>query len=117
MARFLFTRLVPDEPTGHPWIGNDESRREHKGFIKQSDSPAGVNLSWKSAPDAEPRHIGSFLLDMGELLKGRYIKTFHYHGQDGFLLRFVHSLDDCIYIQRDRRSPRLLMGRPEMDSR
>jgi hypothetical protein len=109
-SRFLLIRLAAGV-VARPWNGNDEKgRREHHGFIPKKDNPKDIALYWRTEEKAPRRYIGTYRLDLTELLNAGYIRTDSYRGRNGFRVKFVHAQNDCIYLQKDSDSTRLIVG-------
>lgn len=116
-SRFLFIRLADDVTVGRHWNANDETAGRAKeggrtwhGFIPKKDNPMDIALSWRTDEKSPPRPVGSYRLDLTELLKAEYIRADSSDGTDGFRVMFVHAKNDCIYLQKDPDSPRLIVG-------
>jgi hypothetical protein len=107
---FLFIRLA-DGTEARPCNGDDEKgARTHHGFIPAQDNLKDIALYWRTVENAPRRYIGTYRLDLTVLLNAGYVRTASYHGKNGFRLKFVHADNDCIYIQKDSDSPRLVVG-------
>jgi len=109
-SQILFSRLV-NGTEGHPWNGNDEKgRHTHHGFIRAEDNPTTITLHWRANDAAPHRYIGTYRLNLTELLSAGYVRNDKYGNKDGFRVKFVHAENGCIYIQKDSDSPRLVVG-------
>jgi hypothetical protein len=107
-SRFLFIRLADEVEAPH-WNGNDEKAgRTWHNHIPKKDTSKDIALYWRTGEKAEPRYIGNYRLDLEELCKAGFIGTTASGNE--FRLRFIHADNDCIYIQKDRRSKRLIVG-------
>ena len=110
-SRFLFIRLAEGVGARHDWSGNDEKgARTHHGFIPKEDNPTDIALHWRVDEKGPLRYIGTYRLDLTELLGAEYIRSDSYHGKDGFRVKFVHAENHCIYLQKESHSPRLIVG-------
>ena|SRR5579862_1712435 len=106
MDRFLFMRLASDAEAPR-WNANDEiASRTWHNRIPRKDSPKDIALYWRTEEKAEPRYIGTYRLDLDELHKAGFVGT----SGNEFRLKFIHAENDCIYLQKDRRSKRLVVG-------
>ncbi len=113
MSQFLFIRLVNDIEGGRSWNGNDEKAgRTWHGFIPEGENPTDIKLQWQTNTAAPLRYIGTYRLNLTELLKAGYIKTKSKGGKEGFEVECIHAHNDCIYIQTNKNScsPRLAVG-------
>ena len=91
---FLSVRLS-DGIAARPWNGDDE-----KG-ARTMDSYRPKIISKTSPFTGGPARAHR---------NGISGRTDSYHGKNGFRLKFVHANNDCIYIQKDSDSPRLVVG-------
>ena len=109
-SEFLFSRLV-DTFEAREWNGNDErGARTHHGFVPDKDDPKDIALYWRSDEKAPRRFVGIYRLNLTALLNDGYIRNDTYDGKNGFRVKFVHADNDCIYLQKDSNSPRLIVG-------
>ncbi|MGD0200463.1 MAG: hypothetical protein ABSD27_06905 [Bryobacteraceae bacterium] len=69
-----------------------------------------IALSWRTEKKAPQRYIGTYRLDLTELLKAEYIRAEHGKDGVGFRVMFVHAKNDCIYLQKDSDSRGLIVG-------
>jgi hypothetical protein len=107
---FLFTRLA-DGFSSRYWNGSDaKGKRTHHGFIPVDDSLIELTLGWQTDESSQSRHVGTYRLNLTELVNAGYIRTDTYHGKEGFRLKFIHAENGCIYIQKDSKSPGLIVG-------
>ncbi len=110
-SKFLFVRLKDGTagPTG--WNGNDKKGgRTHHDFIPEQKTFKDIALHWRVDEHSPLRYIGTYRLDLLELLNAGYIRKDVKNGKNGVRLKFVHAENDCIYIQEDSGSPRLIVG-------
>jgi hypothetical protein len=116
-SRFLFIRLADGAVADRHWNASDETggptktggRTWHE-FIPRKESPVDIALTWRTEKNAPPRSIGIYRLNLEELLEADYIRTDKSDGRDGFRVMFVHAKNDCVYLQKDPDSPRLIVG-------
>lgn len=114
---FLFIRLPNGTSHGRSWNGDDEKAgRTWHGFIPEEEDPTHITLHWQTSKSAPLHYIGTYRLNLTELAKAGYIRRNSRPASNGrtngFEVQFVHSGNDCIYIQKSKapRAPRLVVG-------
>lgn len=79
-SRFLFIRLADSAVADRHWNASDETggstkegRRTWREFIPRKENPVDIALTWGTEKNAPPRSIGTYRLNLEELLKADYI--------------------------------------------
>lgn len=107
---YFFIRLT-DSVVDRCWNGDDEKGAcTHHGFISKQDSPVDIALRWRISVETPQSYIGTFRLNLVELLNAGYIRTDSYRERDGFRVKFVHGKNGRVYLQKNSKSPRLFVG-------
>ena len=80
----LFVRLLDGTacPTG--WNGDDKKgNRTHHGFISGQETIKDIVLHWRTDEHSPLRYIGTYRLNLAELLKAGFIRTDKKMGREG----------------------------------
>jgi len=89
------------------WTGNDEIDHHYHIAVPLTQDPLYLNLFWKRGRDESAAFVGTFRLNIGELLSEGYIRQ---DGKDKVRLRICHCRDDLLYIQTKSGKPALAIG-------
>ena len=90
----------------HDWTLNDEINHNKFGILPINEPRILMNLSYQRTRQRKKVPVGSFPLDMSDLLGSGLVCERDKGGKSGFWLRFVHDLaNNGIYIQINRGSP------------
>jgi hypothetical protein len=92
------------------WTGNDTSARQHHSIVSLSEGRLRLRLSWKKSRDDSPRVVGVFDLQLQQLLDKQFVRV-EKGVENAIRLRFYHDPDGMIYIQVNRKGPKLPIGK------
>lgn len=111
--------ISPSPVSGVPLMKQKPSRRWvlngdkgcHHGRIRLDESPISLNLWFKENGLSDATEVGSFALDLHELLEGGYIR---YDPVDSkgpnVRVRVVHGSNERFYVQVRNGTPRFLLN-------
>lgn len=93
------------------WTLRDDNNSHHHGVVRLSESPFYLELSWRRTAIDPAQRVGTFRLNLPDLLRGGYIRPDPADslGTD-VRLRIVRSDDGSFYVQANHDGPRVLLA-------
>jgi hypothetical protein len=118
MEKQNLCNVVRDIPRGtarRRWTLRADYFGHHHAIVHLSESPLYLELLWRQSAGSQVRRVGIFCLDLSGLLRDGYIRPEAVDSQHGEVrLRIFRDNDGCFYVQKNQRSPRLLLpSRPD----
>lgn len=108
-----FCTAVDSTPSGahiRRWTLRDDNHGHHHGVVSLSKSPLYLDPSWRRTASDPLKKVGTFRLDLAELLPDGYIR-YDPLGSSGphVRLRIVRA-DGHFYVQVNDLGPRVLLA-------
>jgi hypothetical protein len=103
----------PPPPGSHVrnWTLRNDNHGHHHGVVSLSESPLYLHLSWRRTAANAPHRVGTFRLNLSQLLQGGYVRAdpADSSGTD-VRLRIVRADDGRFYVQANDDGPRRLLA-------
>ena len=102
---------VPHGSRIRRWTLRDDNGSHHHGVVRLSESPLYLELSWRRNTTDPVQRVGTFRLNLANLLGGGYIRRDPAASSETDVrLRIVREDDGSFYVWANQRGPRIVLA-------